>query len=189
MIAVALQFLRDEVNSWLASRTSVPSSAVALSRVVDENGRYAFAEDTVALSLVCFEEERVLRGQAPEYTLKGGQHVMVQPELAVNLTVMFASNHRNYDQALKHLSSILTFFQAQARFTHETHPALDARIDRLLVELLTLTYEQQSHIWTIIGGKMLPNALYRVRLLPLRDDAPVQVQPPVVEVQATAQAS
>lgn len=188
MISVALQFLRDEVNSWLASRTGVPSTVVALSRIVDENGKYAFSEDTVALSLVCFEEERVLRGQTPEYTLKGGQHVMNQPELSVNLTVMFASNHRNYDQALKHLSFILTFFQAAARFTRESHPALDARVDRLLVELLTLTYEQQSHIWTIVGGKMLPNALYRVRLLPMRDDAPVRVQPPVVEVQSTVQA-
>ena len=179
MLDVVLKFLKDEVNAWLSSRTGTTSTAVDLSRIIDENGKYGFAEDSVALSLIGYEEERVLRAQTPEYVYTGGQHVLMQPELCLNLTVMFASNHRLYDQALKYISYILVYFQAQASFSRESHPALDERIERIVVEVQSLTYEQQNQVWAFLGGKMLPNAIYKVRMVPMRDTAPTGVQPPI----------
>lgn len=186
MLDAALVFLKGELNGYLASRTGSSAVAVDLSRIVDETGKVAFPDDSLAISVLSIEEDRVLRSQAPEYTLVNGQHVQVQPDLRVNLLIVVAANFRHYDQSLKYLSHVLTFFQACPKFTPTTHPALDASIERLTLELQSPGFEQLNQIWASIGGKMLPAVYYRVRVISLQDRAPDKVQPPLTSVQVEA---
>lgn len=182
MLEIAVKFLCDELASYLASRAGASPPAVAATRLVDDGGKTLVAEDSIGVSVFNIEEDRVMRSQTPEYVLNEGKHVVVQPDLKVNLHLMFVANFRQYDQALKHLSSVLTFFQAHPKFSSDTHPALDPAVGRLTVELMSLTYEQLNQVWACIGGKMLPSAAYRVRFIMLRDAAPTAVRPPIVGV-------
>ncbi|HEY5706368.1 MAG TPA: DUF4255 domain-containing protein [Terrimicrobiaceae bacterium] len=185
MLDVALQFLRDELNTFLRTRTSAETFSVALSKVVDEAGKYAFDQDTIALSVINIEEERTVKTHLPEYAQLNGRHVVKEPDLKLNLCVLFAANFKRYDEALKYVSHILIYFQSHPVFTREEFPALDSRIEKLTLELQSPSYEQLNQIWTFIGGKQLPSIIYKVRLLVLELETPSTVQPPITKIAAT----
>lgn len=183
MLDVAVQFLKDELNTFLLARTGSNSAEVVnLSKVVDDAGKYAFAEGTIGAAIINIEEERIFKSQHPDYTYKNGQHVVLQPELKLNLHVLFAANFKLYDQALKYISYILMYFQTHSSFTSEEYPALNTRIGKLIVELQSLSYEQLNQVWAFIGGKQLPSVIYKVRMVVLQDKVQTAIQPPITTI-------
>jgi hypothetical protein len=185
MLEVALQFLRDQLNTYLLARTGSDAIKVVLSKLVDETGKYAFDQQSIAANVVNIEEERVLKAHLPEFIYVNGQHVVKEPELKLNLYVLFAANFRVYDEALKYISYLLTYFQSQPHFTQDGFPGLDARIEKLTLELQSPSFEQLNQMWTFIGGKQLPSVLYKVRMVILQPDTPTVVQPPLTKIATT----
>ena len=152
--------------------------------MVDETGKYAIHSETVGLSLINIEEERLTREQLPDYRYVNGQHIKKEPELKLNLHVIVVANFTHYDVGLKYLSLVLTYFQSHPFFTPSEYPALDTRITKLIVELQSLGYEQLNQIWTYIGGKQLPSVIYKVRLVAIQDQTLKAVQPPLTAIVA-----
>ena len=185
MLNIALQFLTDELNTYLVTRTGSDSVKTALGKVVEHDGRYAFGAESLCASIINIEEERILKAHLPEYTTINGQHVVLEPELKLNLHVMIAANFKHYDQALKYISHVLTFFQSRPAFTANVYPALEPTIEKLVVELQSLTYEQLNQVWAFIGGKQLPSVVYKVRMVALQDKAQTVVQPPLTTIRTT----
>jgi hypothetical protein len=185
MLDVALNFLKDELTTSLALRTGSDTVKVLLSKVADEAGKYAFAVDNISCSIVNIEEERVLKSHLPDYTTVNGQHVTMEPELKLNLHLLFAAHFTHYDQALKYLALLLTYFQAHPVFTADQYPALPPALGKLTVELLSLTYEQLNQIWAFAGAKHLPSVVYRLRMVTLRDTQPISIQPPLTTISAS----
>src|ERR1051325_4502310 len=156
MLDIALQFLSDELNTYFVTRTASDTVKVKPSKVVDEAGKYAFGQESIAASLINVEEERTVKSHLPEFTYVNGQHVVKEPQLRLNLYVLFAANFKQYDQALKFIAFLLTFFQAHPSFTPDAFPGLDPRIEKLTLELQSPTFEQLNQIWAFLGGKHLP---------------------------------
>src|SRR5689334_13022961 len=98
MLDVALQFLKGELDTYVTMRTASDTSKITLSRIVDEAGKYAVPLDNVGLSILNIEEERVLKSHLPEYAYVNGQHVVSEPDLKLNLYVMFAANFNTYSE-------------------------------------------------------------------------------------------
>ena len=182
MLDVALKFLTDELNGYLLVRTGASFGEVEVGKLVDDNGKWAVKEDHVGVAVINLEEERTLKSQLPETTYVGGRNVVLEPELKLNLHVLFAANFKQYDVALRYVSHVLTFFQAHSSFTRDDHPGLDTRIERLTAELQSLTYEQLNQVWAFIGGKQLPSAVYKVRLVALQDVEPATIAPPLTTI-------
>jgi hypothetical protein len=107
---------------------------------------------------------------------------VLEPELKLNLYVLFAANFKKYEEALKYISYVLTYFQAHPAFTSVEYPALDPRIEKLTAELQSLSYEQLNQIWAFIGGKQLPSVIYKIRMVSIQSLAPRAIQPPVMEI-------
>ena len=187
MIDVALQFLRNELNTFLFTETGSDTVKVKLSSVVDDAGKYAFDQNLIGASVINVEEERTLKAHLPQYTYLNGKHVISEPELKLNLYVLFAANFKVYEEALKYLAVILTYFQSHASFTQEGFPALDLRIEKLTLELQSPTFEHWNQIWGANGGKQLPSIIYKVRMVILQPGAPSAVRPPVTSIGATLQ--
>lgn len=182
MLDVVLDFLATEAQAYVARRTAVNGGEVGRVEprpLVDEAGKWTIPEGQLGLALVHLEEERTLKTQQPEAILIGGRHFLRPPELRLTLHVLFAARFAHYPTALRYLSLILTFFQAHPLFTGDTFPRLDARIDKLAVELEPLTYEQLNQLWAYLGAKHLPSALYRVRVVCLQDVETVASGPPI----------
>jgi hypothetical protein len=185
MLDIALNFLKDEINTYLLTRTSAdPANPVRVetTKLVDEAGKYALALNSIGACLINLEEERIFKAQQPDRIYTNGQHIVREPELKLNLYILFAAHFQRYDQALKYLSYLLTYFQSHPSFTAEVYPTLDRSIAKLTPELQSLTYEQLNQIWAFIGGKQLPSAIYKVRMVCLQDEIPIAVQTPTVSV-------
>jgi hypothetical protein len=184
MLDIALQFLKNEINSYIKLQTGSATDVVNLSQLVDEMGKYAIKSETVGIALINIEEERFTKAQLPDYSYVNGQHIKREPELKLNLHVIVAANFTHYDIALKYLSFVLTYFQSHPFFTPSEYPALDTGIAKLIVELQSLGYEQLNQIWAYIGGKQLPSVIYKVRLLAIQDQTLTAVQPPLTTIVA-----
>lgn len=188
MIDTAIKFLSDEVNTYLKKRalSGANFGTVITGQIVDDTGKWTIAADNIGLTLINIEEERLLQAQLPERVYINGNHIVMPPELKLNLTLLFHIRYTNgnYEQSLRYLSNVLTFFQAHPSFTADAYPALDQRIEKLTVEMLSLGTEQLNQIWTYLGSKYLPSVAYRVRMVVLQEDEAQQVAKPITSISA-----
>jgi hypothetical protein len=186
MIDIALTFLKDELNTHLHTHGMDASMVeVVVSNIVDEAGKYAIKQGQTGICLFNIEEDRILKSHLQENIYAHGQHVVVEPDLKVNLHILIASKMQSYVQALKTISAILAYFQSHGSFTVGAYPALDPKIGKLVVELQTLNYEQLNQLWSFVGGKQLPSVVYKVRIVVLQEQVQSRVRPPVLVVKNT----
>ena len=188
MLDVAVTFLTKELNTYMLARTGGTFGSAQLSRIATDAGKWAIPDDQIGVALVNVEEERALRSQLPQAVYSEGRHVLLEPELKLNLQLLFAANFKQYDQGLRQLALVLTFFQAHPVFTRESSGGLDPRIEKLGVDLVSLTFEQLNQLWAFVGAKQLPSALYRVRMVVLQDLEPAEIQPPITIIGSTIEA-
>ena len=187
MLDIALKFLENQLNTYLLTRIRSSSTEdigqVKMSKLVNDEGKSTVTLNTIGISIINIEEERIFKSQVSEYAYTNGKHSVLEPELKINLYVLFAANFEKYDEALKYISHVLMYFQSHPIFTREQYPDLDPRIEKLTAELQSLNYEQLNQIWTFIGGKQLPSVIYKVRMVSLQDDTPRGIQPPLTKIE------
>ena len=183
MLDVAVTFLADEFNAYLLRRTgSVALGQVVPGSILDDKGGLAITSGTVVLSLVNIEEERIMREHVPARISSNGRELVLQPELKLNLTLLFAAKMVDYPATLRALSNVLTFFQSHPVFSAEDYPALDARIGKIVMELYSVTPETLNQIWASIGAKYQPSVLYRARLVTIQDQEPFTLGEPITDI-------
>lgn len=169
MIDVALKFISSELNQYLNNKLSLDVASkdpVILGNIskLSEAAANNDLEEKVILTLVNLEEERILRN--PEkFTRVEDRLEQRNPKIFLNLYCLFAVNKSKYSEALKYLSFVIQFFQHRSVFNHITDPLLDDKIEKLLLELYTINFEQTNHLWGTMGGKYYPSALYKMRLI------------------------
>ncbi len=179
MIEEALKALRDELEGYLDlvnSTATPPEGFIVLSNVAKQDGSWAIPDDRIGMSLINIEEERVFKEQRFNYRNDAGDIEQYNPEIKLNLYVLFCANYvntsttdMNYKEGLKQISNIIAFFQGKNVFTNANTPLMDAKLKQLIVELYSYTFEQQYNFWSILGAKYLPSVLYRVRLVTFQE--------------------
>jgi hypothetical protein len=183
MLDSALTFLASEINVHIKKRTGTAADMVEAGHLADEDGKWAVKEGQLRLALINVEEERTLRSQVPQWTYADGNHVLLQPDLKLNLVVMIAARLKSYPDTLRYLSHVMTFFQAHPAFSPDGYPALDTRIELLTVELLPYGPEQLNQTWAYLGTKYLPSMIYRVRMVVLQDIEPLGIGKPITSIE------
>lgn len=175
MINETLKFLTEEVNKYLSLKLGANTDPrlvlgnVAKAMDNDGSGTNALSNKAI-LTLVNAEEDRVAKQQ--ENFVKNENGVTYKnPPLFLNLYILFSLNRTEYTDSLKWLAHIIQYFQYQNVFTPITHPGLDSRIQKIVVDLHTLNFEQINHLWSTLGGKYLPSVMYKVRQVTLDEDA------------------
>jgi hypothetical protein len=187
MLDIAMTFLRDQLQAYMVARTGAGATdapTVNLTPLVNDQGRYAIAQNTVGLTLVNVEEERTFKAQLPTYVTVNGHQVAREPEVHLNLHVLAAVNFANYGVGLRSLSLVIAFFQAHPGFMPDDFPSLDPRIGSLSTELYSLSYEQLNQLWAFVGGKQLPSVVYRVRAVTVQDDEITGIHVPITTIAA-----
>ena len=183
MIRETLLFLRDQINNYLKLKLEITENMVIIDNVITQSGDLNATE--LSLSLVNVEEEKIHKTQSP-YKTSNDSVNMVNPEIKLNLYILLAANFgtNNYEEALRFLSHVITFFQGQQVFNHQNAPALDANIEKLIMELVTLSFEQQNHLWGFVGAKYIPSVLYKVRLIRIAEEATIRETHAISEINA-----
>jgi hypothetical protein len=136
-------------------------------------------KDRVIISVVNIEEESTLKNyQNFRKNPATGSIEYENAPVFLNLYILFSAHFQEYKQALRGLSLIIRFFQGRNKFqftaTDEetTDPEPDEVID-LSLDLYTMTFEQINHLWGSLGGKQVPFAMYKARLVSLSDHRPL----------------
>ena len=173
MIYESLDFLIGEMQSFLSLKGNTPGTddLITLNRIVDESGKLDISVDTIVGSVVNIEEERINRQHIPRVNREGNQTSYSNPQVDLNLYILFAANFGTYTQGLKAISNVIAFFQKNSVFTPSSHPELDSNVEKLVCELQTLGFEQLSYLWGTLGFSYLPSALYKVRLVTIDENA------------------
>lgn len=189
MIDTTIKFLSDAVATHLKKRglSSSGFGEVIPGPIVDDTGKWAIDANNIGVTLINIEEERTLQSQLPDRLYVNGNHILVPPELKLNLTLLFHIRHSSsggYEQSLRYLSHVLSFFQAHPSFTADAYPGLDPRIEKLTVEMLALGTEQLNQIWAYLGSKYLPSVAYRVRMVVLQEIEVQDVAKPITTITA-----
>lgn len=174
MIYESLEFIVGEMKDFLRLKGNAQGTddLITIDRIVDDQGKLAIANDTICATVVNIEEERINRQHVPRIVRHENQTTSYSnPQIDLNLYILFAANFGTYWQGLKAISNVIGFFQKNSVFTPTENPALDDNIEKLVCELQTLGFEQLSYMWGTVGFSYLPSALYKVRLVSIDEDA------------------
>lgn len=183
MIAPAFTFLRDEINSYINLKTGVGDS-LEITPLTNDQGEIQSA--SLGLTLVNVEEERTNQPLPQLKPTGAGTISKSNPKTLLNLYLLFSANfENNYDEALKHLAFIITFFQARNVFSPSSHPGLPEGIEKLIFEMQTLSLEQQNNLWASLGAKYRPSVVFKMRMLLLEDSLPLGPKIPITEISKT----
>jgi len=178
MIDKALSFIATEVNKYIDSKKGVDTSVRLILcnpvRIVEPtvplNTNDSPADHSLFLSLVNIEEDKVSK-QPENFKRIDDRIVYKNPKILLNLYLLFVANSTTYQESLEYLSLVIQCFQYQKVFEPATHPGLDPKIRKLIIEMFTLNFEQVNHLWSTLGGKYIPSMLYKLKVVPVEDDA------------------
>lgn len=188
MIHHALQFLTDEVNTYLnlINGSTEAEGKLILTNVATQEGNWAIPPNRLGLSLINIEEEKVFKEQRSSFVNAQGLAQQYNPEIKINLYILFTANYTSslaetdgveYLEGLKQLSYVLSCFQGKNVFTPDNSPSLEGTgLQKLVVELFSYNFEQLYNFWTVLGAKYLPSVLYKARLIHFQDERVMQQQ-------------
>lgn len=187
MIGKVLVCLRKRLDDYLRAQLAEPGDDPAADKVVfldgDKMDPIGFQEGAVSELVVNIEEERQLRPADPYAAVQDGRPQRKQPDLRLVLRVLFVARFKQYDIAWEHLAKVIEYLQTNRTFERDEYPDLPAGVDKLTFELMTQSFTEQNDVWNALRTTYLPSALYRVRLVVLRDVKPAprdQITLPVV---------
>ena len=186
MIDSALELLGSSIHNYLVQLFQLPSgtNTIKLNGIVDAEGILTIPIESLGMTLVNVEEERVVKAQKAVHKSNEGNYSTVNPEIKLNLYILITANFTQYTTSLKYLSGVIRFFQSKNVFNQQNSPSMPSTIEKLIVDLYTLNLEQQNHLWGSLGAKYMPSVLYRVRMITVQENLITAELPPVKEIRS-----
>ena len=176
MINTALMFLKNTLNDYLQSKDGANPDHVSEDRAVfidgDKLDPISFKLETVTLLLINLEEENTLRAADPYFrSTPDGSFLKTQPDIRLNLYILFVAKFKQYENSLGCISDIIQFFQSNKVLTRQNAPTLSDKIERLTLELITPTFNEQNEIWNALRTTYHPSVLYKVKMIIYQDES------------------
>lgn len=189
MIKEALGFLEKELKSYLSVKLNSGSEDVIkvgnIVKVIDGDGDTSTNATRALISLVNIEEDRLMK--SPDNYRKADERIIYKnPKVYLNLYLLITAKQADYAEALKVLSYIIQFFQHKFVFDTLNSPLLDPKIERLVLDLHSLNFEQMNHLWGILGGKYMPSVLYKMRVVGIEEETEDASAEPIMEIDIRA---
>ena len=171
MIDQALIFLKNHLNASLKAASSESTEELVVFGPTEKIDPINFELNKISLLLVRVEEEKVMR--PPDLysrPVPGVGRLPVQPDIRLILYVLCVARFSRYEDGLKYLSMAIRTFQAFRVIDHQHAPDLDDAIEKLILELVSLSPSDQNALWGALRTTYLPSLLYRVKMLTYQDD-------------------
>ncbi|MEO5641889.1 MAG: DUF4255 domain-containing protein [Bacteroidia bacterium] len=182
MIDQVLQYIVVGINQYFRVRFGLNENIVVLSGIVNIDGTPALQQDNkIVLTLLNIEQEKVL-GSIGNYQTMGDKTSRVNPPVYINLSLLFSGYFpgSNYAEALKFISGVITYFQANTSFSEDENSGLPDGVDKIIFDLQKFTYQDLSHIWGMLGSKHMPSVGYKMRMMMI-DNKQLKEQRPAIQ--------
>jgi Pvc16 N-terminal domain len=186
MIADALIFVTNQLDSFLKRKTSGTKSVVKLSGLVTPDGTISVTEDNVlVLTVVNIEEENSIANQ-PNFARQGSTILKQTPPVYINVYILISAlfNENQYAVGLHWLSLAINFFQQHPYFNSE-QIAMPIGIDKLSFELVNLDADSMSKFWGALGARYQPSVVYKVRMLKISSETMEAILPEILDPKVT----
>ena len=199
MIDDALSMIQKELAHFV-SLNGGDVNSVVLENVAEMEKDSSGMENCIVISLVNIEEESALKNissvRRNQFT---GNIEQLNPPVFLNLYILFSSvmasgGSTRYKNALNKLGLVIRFFQSRKTFTlnnsiqfsTDDSTELLSKLEsmRVHMDLYTLTFEQINHLWGSLGGKQVPFAMYKARLVEIRDEQVLKGTGVITEIQS-----
>lgn len=171
MIDQTLTFITAELNAYLRARFTSRDDLAALANVARNPGESGEeAANKLLITLINIEREGAASNTSKRYSHEGGETRRVPQPLNLNLIFLLSTNFpETYSDGLKVLSAGIGFFQSRPLHTPQSSPDLPQGIERLAVEWRDLDLQAIHNLWTVLGGRYQPSAVYIARMLIVED--------------------
>ena len=173
----------SEINNYIKIKTDT-ADCVVQSTLLKQDGTISDGiSSKIVLTLVNIEEDRISREiDYSRKTDEGKIEKLVAP-IKLNLYLLFSANYStDYDEALKMLSYVIGFFQKRNKFSNSNTPALKSEFKEINIEMVSLNFEQQNHLWGSMGAKYIPSVLYKLRLIEITDEEITGSEEPITQI-------
>lgn len=174
MIFPAVDIIRQELIN-----NGVNADLGNISEIINDINTNAVNADVI-ISLINIEENRISR-DPNNYIRKDTGIIMKNPAVHLYLTLLFTSVRRAgaYGLSLQDLQNVIGFFQRKYVFDHSNTPALNANIEKLILDMVSLNLQQLHEIWSVLGGRYFPSVAYRMRMVTI--DSVSDISGPLVK--------
>lgn len=177
-----MALLLQQLNDYLLQADATPGApapAVWGNIAMLDRAEIATALDNhLVLTLVNVEEERTLKNGKAVTRVGSDQVGYGNRPYFLNLFLLFTANYSNYGTALGRLTQVIRFFQGKQKFTFANSPTPGTPpplVDfQLVIDLLSLSFEEVNHLWGFLGAKQSPSAVFRGRLVVITDQRLLQ---------------
>jgi hypothetical protein len=186
MINGSLEFICGKMNDYFKSVFDVTEEKATVSNLINSDGSVPTSiTDKLVICLANIEQETSIANLG--FTGKSGENFQVRNQpLNINLYVIFAANFNDYNESLKFVSATVAYFQSNYVFLKKDYPQLKDVSDKLVFELLKTDYQNVYNIWSALGAKYLPSAIYKMRMLTINEASVRQEGKLVVHTNASA---
>lgn len=173
MIFESLKIISGELDNYLYQKINQKIVRLANAATIESERNRNNSE--VSLSLINIQEEFTLKN-IPNHRINGTSVTYKNHKVYVNLYILFTVNKNSYEESLKILNEIISFFQGKKVFTHENtnlkgiDGVTDIKKFKFITEIYTPSFEELNHIWGTLGGKQYPSVLYKLSLLEIERD-------------------
>jgi len=188
MLFQCLEFLKEQLNLYLDGFPSndPPNVQRPIAKLENIAGLDEVALkdiDNVLLTLVNISEEATLKN-APPYVKGFPNTIYNNAPVFLNLFVLFTACLKKYDHALVLLSRVVQFFQGKNTFNHKNSITQVKDFDNftIIMDLFSLTFEQSNYLWSTLGGKQHPFALYKLRLVTMERESTEETRGIIKEI-------
>jgi hypothetical protein len=174
MIYETLSLLAEQINIYIdqvkKQDDGVTSPVVVLENISCSDKKEFKTNNKIILSLFNINEELALKNAPPNLTVKNDPEKHGNLPMGFNLCILITTVMSDYENALKYLSHIITFFNNKSRFTSkDCITKVNGLTNNLniIVECYSLNLEQSYSLWGSLRMGQLPYICYKVRVVHL----------------------
>lgn len=179
MIHQVLPAIAGELSEFLQSRLGIGDDQVVIGNIMNQDGSVAVEGNKLVISMVNIERDGS-KGPASENN---------RPPVHINLYIIFGAvynqaniNNRDYLEACKMVSGVVSFFQAYNAFDAHNTPGFPAELGRVRVEMENFEFRELVNLWSLFGAKYTPSVVYRLRSLDMSEDLIDEEIPPIAGI-------
>lgn len=166
MIQPILRGIKEKVNTYLIEQSSSFNLIIGdIAQRDKDNGFNApIGANNLVLTLMNIEEESIFKNNTPKEYI-GSTVQERNPVLYLNLYLLFSANFEQYDEALKHITYVLEFFQINK---DTFNIVVGSETIGVKCHLHNINFENLHNVWMVFGGHYLPSVIYKLKIVAIQ---------------------
>lgn len=178
MIDAALLFIEESLNEYFKYNFDINEDKILSSNILNQDGTLALKEQNkIVATIVNIQEERMLKSGSRVYGEGSfNEKGYYKPPIYLNLYLLFSVQFEPQllPEGLKFLSILIGYFQMKNVFTSQSSANLPVGIEKIIMEMENLSFQEQNNLWGALGCKYVPSVLYKMRMLTISENVLIQ---------------